>query len=202
MGRKATLATKIKMSEAEKGRKRSEKTKRKIRKTLTGRKRPPFSEEWKRKIKESHLGTKVSEKTKLKMGESHRGKKHWNWQGEITLLYFQVRNSFKYSRWRSDIFTRDNFTCVLCGDNQGRNLEADHFPKSFSDIFYNNKIKTIQEALKCGELWEINNGRTLCKKCHKKTDTYGCKKHKSGKQKDFKLLSEAKKDKEEEENKK
>lgn len=29
-------------------------------------------------------------------------------------------------------------------------------------------IKSYEQALNCEELWNINNGRTLCKKCHKK----------------------------------
>jgi len=34
-------------------------------------------------------------------------------------------------------------------------------------------ILSKEEALSCDELWNINNGRTLCIGCHKKTDTYG-----------------------------
>ena len=34
-------------------------------------------------------------------------------------------------------------------------------------------ILTVDQALACNELWNINNGRTLCKPCHRKTDTYG-----------------------------
>ena len=34
------------------------------------------------------------------------------------------------------------------------------------------QIKTFEQALNCAELWDINNGRTLCKECHKKTDNY------------------------------
>lgn len=33
-------------------------------------------------------------------------------------------------------------------------------------------IKNYNEALLCEELWNINNGRTLCLPCHKTTDTY------------------------------
>jgi len=34
-------------------------------------------------------------------------------------------------------------------------------------------ITTVEEALNCPELWDLSNGRTLCKPCHRKTDTWG-----------------------------
>ncbi len=101
------------------------------------------------------------------------GKNHPNWKDGITPLIQLIRNCFKYRQWRSDVFTRDNFTCVLCGVRSGKGkpvyLEADHYPKKFSTIFHEYKIKTLQEALDCEEFWNINNGRTLCRKCHNKT---------------------------------
>ena len=36
-----------------------------------------------------------------------------------------------------------------------------------------NNIRSLDEANKCDELWNIKNGRTLCKKCHEQTETYG-----------------------------
>jgi len=90
-----------------------------------------------------------------------------NWKGGITPLIEQLRHSFKYRQWRSDIFTRDNFTCQDCGDNKGGNLEA-HHKKSFSSILQKYEITTLEEALNCEELWNINNGITLCEDCHKK----------------------------------
>lgn len=34
---------------------------------------------------------------------------------------------------------------------------------------YRHKIKSFEEANNCEELWNINNGKTLCRKCHDKT---------------------------------
>lgn len=120
------------------------------------------------KFRKSHLGKKQSDEIRLKRMKSISGSNNYNWKGGLTSVVRQVRRCFKYRQWRSDIFTRDGFICVLCGKKSNW-IEADHYPKSFSDIFYRNKIKTIEESLECEEFWDINNGRTLCFKCHDKT---------------------------------
>jgi len=71
------------------------------------------------------------------------------------------RASYEYKYWRLSVFKRDNFTCVLCGDNSGGNLQAHHI-KDFA-LFPELRL-------------DINNGQTLCKKCHKKTENHGFKK--------------------------
>jgi hypothetical protein len=122
------------------------------------------------------IGMKHSEIAKENMRKAalqrvKNGTHNW-WKGGITPLIRLVRVGFHYRRWRSDIFTRDNFTCQLCGKRGGR-LEADHYPKAFAVIFYENHIVSFVEAILCEELWNINNGRTLCKDCHLKTPTHG-----------------------------
>lgn len=131
-----------------------------------------ISEKLKNKRKPESFGKKISKALKGKRNSwakppHFRREKHWNWKGGITPLVSQIRRCFKYYQWRRDVFTRDDFTCQRCGTKGGW-IEADHYPKKFSDIFHENKIKTLGEALNCKELWNINNGRTLCKKCHNK----------------------------------
>ncbi len=92
---------------------------------------------------------------------------HWNWKGGRTLLRSRIHNSFKYRQWRSDIFVRDNYTCQDCG-KRGGYLEAHHL-KEFNKIMEENNIQTYEEAMQCEELWNINNGKTLCKDCHNLT---------------------------------
>ena len=142
------------------GKKHSKETKDKLRKnhkggSIKGKKRKPLSIEHKRKI-----------------SESNKGEKSYRWEGGITPLVLQIRHCFKYRQWRSDVFTRDNFTCQMCF-KRGVKLNADHFPKGFSEIFHEYKIKTFKEAIDCEELWNINNGRILCIDCHRKTKNYG-----------------------------
>jgi len=93
------------------------------------------------------------------------GENGYNWQGGISTLNDTIRSSKKMIEWRIAVLKRDNFACQHCGDRVGGNLEA-HHKKQLSTIIKDNNIKTIYDAIKCKELWNIDNGITLCKKCH------------------------------------
>jgi len=160
-GKKMSDIARKKMSKAKIGVERPEKVCEKIRQTLTGKKRP-----------------EVSGKNHYNYGKF--GEDASNWQGGgVTLLSRQIRFCFKYRQWRSDIFTRDNFICQECGNNKMKNPEAHHI-KSLKEIIKKYNIKILKEALDCEELWNINNGITYCRNCHKKTDNYGGVKHNNG----------------------
>ena len=116
------------------------------------------------------IGWKHSEETKEKMSKSAstprpwmRGNKNPAWRGGITSLVRLIRHTYKYRQWRSDIFTRDDFKCQICG---GKGILEAHHIKGFIDILKENNINTLEDAEKCEELWNINNGETLCQKCH------------------------------------
>jgi len=154
------------------GKKHSEETRRKMSLAKKGKPQKGGNKGKHWKIKD------ISKMNKDKMGKLpknwhpligfKRGKLNPGWKDGRTPLIGQIRKCFKYRQWRSDVFTRDDFTCQECGIRGGY-LEADHYPKMFSIIFHDNKIKTLEEALICEEFWNINNGRTLCSKCHNKT---------------------------------
>jgi len=122
------------------------------------------TQETKNRIKQSVLNAQTPE-VRLKKSLSHRGEKSYNWKNGRTDLKHQLRTGFRYRQWRSDVFTRDEFTCMWCGDKSGGNLEADHIFQ-MKDILDKYKIITLEQADLCPELWNINNGRTLCEPCH------------------------------------
>jgi len=62
----------------------------------------------------------------------------------------------EYNAWHKNVFDRDGNKCVICGSTE--KLEAHHIKEvcMFPELIYN-----------------IDNGLTLCRECHKKTDNYG-----------------------------
>lgn len=143
-----------------------------------------------RKFKKGHISvlkgkTRVfteEHKAKLKVSNHHTGRDYCGeknpcWRGGRSTLVQRIRTCFEYRQWRSDVYQRDNFTCTECGNNKSGNLNADHIT-SFVTIMEKYNITTMEQALECDELWNINNGRTLCIECHRKTDTYGNRKKK------------------------
>lgn len=88
-----------------------------------------------------------------------RGERSHFWQGGKTEASKKIKSSLGYKLWRKAVFERDNWTCMWCKE-KGGNLTADHI-KPFS-LFPELRLA-------------IDNGRTLCRDCHKKTDTWGWK---------------------------
>lgn len=75
---------------------------------------------------------------------------------DSTLRVFKIqdtrdRQTKQYKQWRQGVFERDDYTCQQCGEKGGQ-IQAHH-------------IK--QWAFYPKERYKIENGVTLCKKCHK-----------------------------------
>lgn len=125
-----------------------------------------MSDEAKQKISKSRKGKKFSAEWRQNMADARRGEKSHFWKGGITPEHRKIRNSREYASWRTAVFERDNYTCVLCGIKGGWskeqkrkiNLNADHI-KRFA----------LYPELRL----DISNGRTLCLECHQQTDTFG-----------------------------
>lgn len=89
------------------------------------------------------------------------GKNHWNWKGGIHKINYSERCYFnslgKYRNLRKKVLKRDNYICQNCGKRGGK-LHIDHI-----------KPWSLFPKLR----FNLNNLRTLCSDCHRKSDTWG-----------------------------
>lgn len=159
-GKIRSAETRKKIGDASRGRVPTEYTKKLISQHLIGRyiKRAPWTDARKRAAS-------------LRM----RGYRAPNWKGGVSNRNALIRGCAEYRLWRDAFFKKDNYSCVRCGLKNGNGVEiylqADHI-KPFSNIISDNNIKTLRDAIKCTELWDINNGRTLCIQCHRVDFSY------------------------------
>jgi len=124
---------------------------------LFGKKQPI---EWQEKKSKALIGRKRPDLAMY--GEDNPA-----WKGGKSSLNKSIRDCAQYSDWRIQVFGRDNFTCQDCGV-RGSWLEV-HHKVAFYKILEDNNILTMEEALLCNALWDIDNGITYCKPCHDKT---------------------------------
>lgn len=133
-------------------------TKKKISDSCKGR---IISDEAKKKISLSNIGKhtlEISDKTKDKMSKSafkrfENKENHPRWKGGVSK---DEHGGVENRQWRINIFERDNWTCQGC-QKRGCYIEAHH----------------VKSWARYPELrYELNNGVTLCKECHKLTNNY------------------------------
>jgi len=79
-----------------------------------------------------------------------KGDRAYHWKGGPIGIINQIKLSEEYKQFRMDVLLRDNFTCQNCGI-RGYVLEVHHIKQ----------VKFYPELI-----LDINNGVTLCKKCH------------------------------------
>jgi 5-methylcytosine-specific restriction endonuclease McrA len=113
-------------------------------------------EHLKQRISEKLKGRRCSPRTEFKPGQTS-GERNVNWKGGITPINQKIRSSQEYKEWRIAVFQRDDYVCQFCGQRGGQ-LNADHI-KPFA------KFPNLRLS--------VDNGRTLCVECHRKTPTYG-----------------------------
>lgn len=87
---------------------------------------------------------------------NRKGADNSNWKGGKRDAATIFRKSPEYAAWRTSVFSRDGYKCRGCGQIGGE-LQADHI-KPFA----------MHPELRLS----LDNGRTLCRACHEKTDTY------------------------------
>lgn len=84
-----------------------------------------------------------------------RGENNYQWIVDRTevLEKHRLRGTKEWSYWRKCVFERDEYTCKECGAS-GVYLEPHHIIPVRSDK---------------SKIFDINNGITLCRPCHRKT---------------------------------
>lgn len=100
-----------------------------------------------------HKGKTVSKSTISKIIETKKNEDPL--YGSRTTEARKHRSSSRWRKWRETVFERDNYTCQKC-ETTGGYLEPHH-------------ITTVKECLEIGDInmiYNIDNGLTLCRKCH------------------------------------
>jgi anti-repressor protein len=69
----------------------------------------------------------------------------------MVLLNPKSRNTAAYRKWKKEVFEKDLYTCQRCGYS-GKDVEPHHI------IPWSKSVK---------KRFDVDNGETLCKKCHK-----------------------------------
>ncbi len=146
--------TRRKIGLANKGRKLSEEHKKSV--SLAQRGKKQSIETIAKRVKKL-IGRKWTDEMRKKFSEKKKGNNNNLWKGGITPENKRIRESINFRLWREAVFARDNWICQVCG-KRGCELHPHHI-KSFA---YYPEFR-----------FAIDNGITLCKDCHKKTDNYG-----------------------------
>lgn len=107
-------------------------------------------------IPPSRKGEKVSLEYRRELSKRMAGKRSNFYKDGLGFLRRsdrqQTMGTVEYKIWRDLVFERDNYTCVNCG-MKGCCLEADHI-----------KPWVLYPELR----YEVHNGRTLCRPCHRR----------------------------------
>ena len=94
---------------------------------------------------------KKTDKRIERMSKDRMGIKNWMWKDDTTQSW-RDKHKRELRKWRERIFERDNYTCQKCGERGGQ-LHPHH-------------IRHLSEYPE--EALDIDNGITLCIRCHKK----------------------------------
>ena len=105
------------------------------------------------KIRKANIGRHHTLSTRLRISKNSSGPLGNRWAGGITAGNKLIREGIQIRLWRESVFARDNWTCQKC-KIRGQHLHAHHI-KPFS------RFPEFR--------FDINNGITLCKKCHQIT---------------------------------
>lgn len=131
----------------------------------------PMEEEIRLKVSKNRKGKGLGNQNrkgksawnKNKRYEQILGEKHWWWKGGLSKQTEKGYFSFEYRQWRMKCLERDNWTCQFCGIKCHIGLGK----TIYLTVHHIKSWKNYPELR-----FEIDNGITLCEKCHSLTDNY------------------------------
>lgn len=107
-----------------------------------------------------------------------RGKGSPVFKGEKAIARFRGRVAQlpEYRIWHAEVMRLGKYRCFKCAAKHSKQtpLEVDHIKRFYSIVIENN-ILTIEDARNCKELYDVSNGRIVCRPCHRTLPTYGTK---------------------------
>lgn len=122
-------------------------------------------EESKRKTSVSHKQFHAENPEFAKeRGKKTQGEQHYRWKGGVSKLNLSIRQMTENRRWMDSVKSRDGL-CIRCGSKW--RLEA-HHKIGLAELIKRHNIKSREDAQNTPELWDINNGETICELCHYK----------------------------------
>ncbi len=80
-----------------------------------------------------------------------------------------IRAMPRYEVWRQAVFARFGRRCMVCPSTN--DIEVDHYPLSLHSIVVRNGIRDTIQAYECVALWDVDNGKPLCRICHDRTSS-------------------------------
>ena len=95
-------------------------------------------------------------------GEKTRSENHYRWKGGTARLNASIRRLTENRKWMDGVRARDG-KCTKCGSL--KNLEAHHIVE-LADLVERHGITNRDAARSCPDLWDLTNGKTLCRRCH------------------------------------
>jgi hypothetical protein len=95
-------------------------------------------------------------------GKKIRGENHYQWKGGTSRLNTSIRTLTENRKWLDNVKLRDK-KCVICETT--KELESHHIVPLVVLIEKHN-ITNREQARECKELWNLDNGMTVCAECH------------------------------------
>jgi hypothetical protein len=122
------------------------------------------SETMKRKVSEANKRYWADHPVELAArGELVRGENNWQWKGGASKLNTAIRQLNENRKWMDAVKERDGVRCIRCGSDE--QIESHHIIE-LGTLIETYQVTTRDQARDIPAFWDLNNGETLCQRCH------------------------------------